>query len=167
MCAKGKYAVIEFIQQYTAELISGLAVILSAVASWRAFRAEKAAEKVQKAIRRTDMLVEIERKNAVIGKLALVTAQKILLLQRHPQLVEHAEDEISRLSNNLILLQEFMDDEEKQYQVAEAANGASDIDLHSKALTDIQRLRVRLEADVEKESDVYGELLEESRRMGT
>jgi len=158
--------VIEIVQQHAAELIAGLAVILSAVANWRVVRAEKAVAKTQKAVRRMDMLVEIERKNAAVGKLALVTAQKILLLQQHPQLVSAPADEIGRLRNNLALLQEFKDSEEEQRHIAEAVGDGNDIELHSKALTDIQRLRVRMEADVEKETNVYRELLEQSRRIG-
>ncbi len=111
-----------------------------------------------------DMLVEIERKNAAVGKLALIAAQKILLLQQHPHVIKSPDEEISRLRNNLDLLQKFKDSEEEQRRICEAAGGGNDIELHSKALTDVQRLRVRIEADVEKEIRVYKELLEESRR---
>lgn len=154
---------IEIIQQYAAELIAGLAVILSAAANWRAARAKKALEQTRKAIRRMDLLVEIERKNAAVGRLALVTAQKILLLQQHPTLVSNPDNELDRLRNNLALLQEFKEGEEEQRKISEAASGGRDIDLHHKALTDIQRLRVNLEADVEKEISVYRELLDKSR----
>ena len=151
---------IEIIQQHAAELIAGLAVILSTVANWRVVRAEKAAAKTQKTIRRMEMLVEIERKNAAVGKLALVTAKKILLLQQQPELVNNPDNEIDRLRNNLTLLQGFKDNEEEQRQISEKVDGGNDIDLHSKALTDIQRLRVRLDADVEKETNEYRDLLD-------
>ena len=154
---------IEIIQQYAAELIAGLAVILSAAANWRVVRAEKAAEEIQKAMRRMDMLIEVERKNAAVGNLALVTAQKILLIQQQSTLVSNPDSEVDRLRNNLALLQEFKEGEEEQRQISEAADGGDDIDRHSKTLTDIQRLRVRLEADVEKETNVYRGLLEKSR----
>jgi hypothetical protein len=150
----------DFLQQHASDYIAGLAVILSAAANWRVVRAERTAKKAQKAMRRMDMLVEIERKNAVIGKLALVTAQKILLLQQHPNLVRSPEEEIGRLRNNLALLQEFKDSEEEQRRISEMADGGNDIELHGKALTDVQRLRVRMEADVEKETNTYKELLE-------
>jgi hypothetical protein len=155
--------VIEVLQQYASEFIAGFAVILAAVANWRVVRAERAAAVAQKAARRMDMLIEIEQKNAVVGKLALVTAQKMLLLQRHPDLVPSPEGEMERLRNNLDMLQEFKKSEDKQRQVAEAPGVGSDIELHSKALTDIRRLRVRLEADVDKETQVYTQLLESSR----
>lgn len=153
---------IDVLRQYASEFIAGLAVILSVVANWRFVRAEKAATKAQKAVRRMDMLVEVERKNAAVGKLALVTAQKILLLQRHPSLVPSSEGELERLRNNLDMLQEFKQSEEEQRQIAEAAGGGNDVELHSKALTDVYRLRVRLEAEVEKETHVYSQLLEAS-----
>lgn len=154
---------IGIIQQYAAEFIAGLAVILSAAANLRVVRAEKMAAKAQKAVRRMDMLVEIERKNAAVGRLALVTTQKILLLQECPELVNDPGRELDRLRNNLDLLQELKNGEEEQRQIAEAANVGNDTDLHSRALTDVQRLRVRLETDVEKETNVYRELLERSR----
>lgn len=154
---------IEIIQQYAAELIAGLAVILSATANWRTVRVEKTVEKSQRAIRRMDMLVEVERKNAAVGKLALVTAQKILLLQQHSTLVSNSDNEMDRLRNNLALLQEFKEGEDEQRKISEAAGGGNNIDLYHKALTDIQRLRVHLEADVEKETNVYRELLEKLR----
>jgi hypothetical protein len=152
--------VIEIVQQYASEFIAGLAVILAAVANWRAVHAENAAAKAQKAIRR----MEIERKNAAVGKLALVTAQKILLINEYPRLVCSPEEELKRLRNNLDLLQKFNDGEEEQHRISEAAGGGNDVEIHSQALTDVQRLRVRMEADVEKETLAYKELLEESRR---
>lgn len=155
---------IEIVQQYASEFIAGLAVILAAVANWRAVHAENAAAKAQKAISRMDMLVEIERKNAAVGKLALVTAQKILLINEYPRLVCSPEEELKRLRNNLDLLQKFNDGEEEQHRISEAAGGGNDVEIHSQALTDVQRLRVRMEADVEKETLAYKELLEESRR---
>lgn len=163
---KGNTRVIEIIQQHAAELIAGLSAILSAAANWRVVRVEKTAGKAQKAMRRMDMLVEVERKNAAVGKLALVTAQKILLLQQHPNLVSDPDHEVDRLSNNMALLHEFKEGEEKQRRISEAEGCGDDIDLHSKAITDIQRLRVHLEADIEKETNVYRELLDKSRAEG-
>ncbi|WP_029408140.1 hypothetical protein [Thiomicrorhabdus sp. Milos-T2] len=157
---------VEIVQEYAAEFIAALAVILSAAANWRAARAERAAEKVEKAMRRMDILVEIERKNAVVGKLALVTAQKIMLLQQYPQLVDSSEKEIYRLRNNLLLLQNYKETEEEQRRIAEAVGGGASIELHSEAQTDIHRLRVRMEADVEKETRVYTELLDKSQSIG-
>lgn len=155
---------IDFLQ-HAAVFIAGLAVILSAVANWRVVRVERAAAEAQKLARRMDMLVEIEQKNATVGKLALVTAQKMLLLQRHPNLVQSPDGEMERLRNNLELLLEFKKSDEKQRQVAEDSSGGSDIELHTKALTDVRRLRIQLEVDVEKETQVYYQLLEESRSL--
>ncbi len=114
-------------------------------------------------MRRMDMLVEIEYKNAAVGKLALITAQKILLLQQFPQLVSSPEEEIWRLSNNLDLLQKFKDSEDEQRRISEMAGGGIDIDVHSQALTEVRRLRIRIEADVDNEAGVYKDLLEKLR----
>ena len=89
-----------------------------------------------------------------------------MLIQEHPQLVRAPEDQIARLTNNLSLLKEFKDSEDEQRRISEEAGGGDDIELHNRALTDIRRLRVSVEADAEKESEIYRELLEESRRVG-
>ena len=155
---------IDIIKQFSSELIAGLAVILSAVANRRVVRAEREAAKAQKAIRRMDLLVEIERKNAAVGKLALLATQQILLIQKYPHLESFPEAEINRLRNNLDLMKEFQEGEELQRRIHEAIDGGGDIETYSKTLTDVQRLRVRIEAEVEKETQIYMEQLEKSRR---
>lgn len=152
-----------FIQQYASEFIAACSVILAAAANWRVVRAERMVKALQKAERNTEMLVEIERKNAVVGKLILITGKKILLLQRCPHLFHFADEEICRLSNNLDLLIDFKEQEEEQRNIAEAAGGGDDAALHHQALADTRRLRVRLEADVEKETAHYEELLSASQ----
>ncbi|MBK1875210.1 hypothetical protein FE848_18520 [Marinobacter sp. 1-3A] len=154
---------IEFLQQYASEFIAGLAAILAAVANWRAVRAEKMVRTIQKAERRTDILVEIEQQNAAVGKLALVTAQKVMLLQQFPELLPFTDDEIKRLRSNLNVLSDLKNQEDEQRKVAEAAGSGSDVTLHHHALADVRRLRVRLEADLEKETAHYSQLLEASR----
>ena len=154
---------IEIIQQNAAIFIAGIAVILSAAANWRVIRAEKEAKKTQKSIRRMDELIEIERKNAAVGKLALVTAQKILLLQSNPEILNDSEKEIERLKNNISVLQSIRNGESEQRKISEMVGGGHDIEKHLKTLTDIRRLRVRIEADIEKETSVYNELLEKAK----
>ena len=92
-----------------------------------------------------------------IKYVALVTAQKLLLLQDNPNLVRDSDGEIARLRNNLNLLQEFKESEREQEQLAEHT-GAEDIELHTQALADVKRLRLSIEADVDKETAVYNQL---------
>jgi hypothetical protein len=155
--------VIEFFQQYASELIAGLAAILAAVANWRVVRAEQMVRTIQKAERRTDILVEIEQQNAAVGKLALVTDQKMMLLQQLPGLLPFTDDEIKRLRSNLDALSDLKNQEDEHRKIAEAAGGGNDVTLHHHALADVRRLRVRLEADLEKETAHYSQLLEASR----
>ena len=84
---------IQFLQQYAAEFIACLAVLASVIANSRAERANRRAARAQeqseiaaKAARRTEMLVEIERKNAVVAKLAFITTQRIPSLQENPSI---------------------------------------------------------------------------------
>ncbi|MDG1080714.1 MAG: hypothetical protein P8P12_11335 [Porticoccaceae bacterium] len=154
-----------FVQQYISELFSALALILSAAANWRSARTNRESKAVKKNTRRMDMLIEIERKNSVVGKLTLVTAQKILLLQQHDSLVPSPSKEIERLRGNLEMLQHFRENAQGESHIAESACEGDSVELHLKALTDIRRLRVSMEADVEKEIATYNELLEKVRTL--
>lgn len=150
---------IELTLQYTSEIISGLAVILAAAANWRSVKSEKLLKQTQKSLRRMDILTEIEKQNGVIGQLALITCQKILLLQKNAERFQDTSSEIDRLKNNLQLLTEFKNKEKLERELAESSNGGNDIDLHMQALTDIKRLRIRLESDLDKETRIYEELV--------
>lgn len=154
-----------FFQQYISELFSALALILSAAANWRSARTSRQSTAVKKYMRRMEMLVEIERKNSVVGKLALVTAQKILLLQQHHALLPSSSKKIERLTGNLDMLKRFRENAEEEVHIAESACEGDSVEYHLKALTDIKRLRVRMEADVEKETATYNELLEKVRDL--
>ena len=154
---------LNYLQQYISEIFAGFAVILAAVSNWRSVRTEGELKTSQKAARGMDMLIEIQRKNSCVGKLALVTAQKILLLQKYPNLIQKADSEIERLRNNLNVFQEFKQNEQEQAQLAESVWGGSDVYLHTQALTKIRQLRISMEADVEKETSIYNQLLEDAR----
>lgn len=155
---------IEYLQTYIGEIFAGFAVILAAIANIRSVRSEKKNKIFERAARRMEILVELERKNAIVGKLALVTAQKILLIQKHHDLVPSPDNEIDRLKKNLEVLSNFKEKKDHDRAIFEASDGGTNIELHMQALTDIQRLRVRLEADFEKESSVYSQLLENAGR---
>ena len=167
LCVFRNLPLIQFLQHYASELIAASAVILAAAANWRVVRAEKMVRTLQKAERRTDMLVEIEKQNAAVGKLAMITAQKFMLLQRFPQLLPFSDDEMKRLRTNLDFLSDLKSQEDEHRRIAEAAGGGNDVALHHQALADTRRLRIRLEADVEKETAHYNELLEASRHENT
>lgn len=151
---------IELTLQYASEIIAGLAIILAVAANFRTVKSEKLLKKTQRSLRRMDILTEIEKQNGVIGQLALITSQQILLLQDHPLEFEDSSSEIDRLKSNLQLLTEFKYKEKLQRKLAENTNGGNDIELHMQALTDIKRLRIRIESDLEKETIIYKELVE-------
>ena len=98
---------IEYLQNYISEIFSGLAVILAAMANIRSAKSEQKVKIFEKAARRKEILIEFERKNAIVGKLALVTAQKILLIQKHNDLVLSPDSELDRLKKNLEVLSDF------------------------------------------------------------
>jgi hypothetical protein len=162
-----------FVKQYAAELIAILALIVSMLSNREARQANRRGDRLdqelkiaKKAERRTEMLVEVERKNAAVGKLALIIARKIQLLQEYPDLAKKHAIEFDRLKNNLELLINLKNGEEEQRLTAEEAGGGMDIPLHQDALTNIKRLRVHLEADIDKEASVY-ELLAREVSIGS
>ena len=157
---------LNLIQQYATEAIASLALIVSVEASWRVNRAERRIDAAQSAARRTDMLVEVELKNAAVGKLALICSRKLLLIQKNPALASLTISESGRLTNNLELMQEFKASEETQRKIAEEAGGGGSIDHYYQAFADVKRLRVSLEAEIEKEISVYESLADQASRSG-
>ncbi|WP_318555926.1 hypothetical protein [Geobacter anodireducens] len=154
------------IEGHLAEIISCLALLASVSANVIAERARRSAARAEtrnlallRAEKRTEMLVEIELKNAAVGNVLLVIAKKLMLFQKHPRLIETYPHEYDRLKNNLRLMQELKDQEGYQREVAEQA-ALNDFGLHEKALADVRRLRVRLEDDAQKEEKELIDLLQ-------
>lgn len=156
---------IEFVRESASELLAVLALVLAVVSNWRwvverrkAADAERRLEALEKAGRQTEYLIELEKKNAAVGQVTLVTAQKLLLLRENPGLSANLPGEQERLETNLDLMRRFRDDEEKQREIAEHPSIGSDPKLYHQALMNTRRLRVRLESEAEKEREVYREL---------
>lgn len=149
-----------YLHQYISEIFAGFATILSAASIWRSEVTARELKLQNTASRRMNMLIEIEHKNSCVGELVLIIVQKILLLQQHPELINKPHHEIARLKNNLNRLQEFKDAEKKLIQLAESSS-ANDIELNAKTLTDIKRIRIRIESDIKKETSSYEELKED------
>ena len=152
-----------FIQNNAAILIAGIAVILSCVSNWRLVKLERENKSVKKSIRRMDILVEIEQQHAVTGKLALVLAKSMCLIQENPHIIKNPDDEIKRLRKNIDATQVLKDAELEQRTISEQESGNDDVIEHGKALTDVKRLRVRMEGELDKQTTTYNELLELSK----
>lgn len=154
-------------------MIAGLALLAALNSNHIAEKARRAAAKAEERIeaatragKRTEMLSEIERKNAIVGRMLFVTARKLLILQQYPNLRDKFPGEYERLSNNVALMQEFKEVEAYQREVAEQADAGSDFLLQEKALADVKRLRLRLESEIIKESEILEGLLREVADSG-
>lgn len=149
------------------EFLSILAILASVSANIIAERARRTAARAEvrnvaivKAEKRTEMLVEIELKNAAVGNVLLVVAKKILLFQKKPHLYLKHPTEYERLQTVLELMQSFKDEEAHQRQLSEESP-LTDFELHGRTLADIRRLRVRLEDEAKKEEKEFSELVRE------
>ena len=155
----------EFIQAHSSDFIAACAVSLSAAANWRVVRAEKKAAKAEQALNRMNLLVESERKNACVAKLMLVVAQKTLLLQRYPGLIPNVAGELDRLRNNFDFLRGLKEQEDQARRLAETGSENLDVRQFHDTLTNIRRLTVRLEGDVENETRTYNEMVAASQQI--
>ena len=156
--------------EYAMMGFAALAVILSVNANHIAYRARQDAAKtnqryieLQNADRRTEHLVELELKNGVVGELLLLYAQKTILLREYPNLIPNVNSELARLQTQLNMLNGFNDDAEDNRALSEKALEGNNVVYHQRALTNIRRLRVSLEAELSKELRIYQELLSESK----
>lgn len=153
---------IEFLQNNISELFSAFALFLSAAANWRIVITNRELKRSESAARKMNILIEIEKKNAAVGKLTFTTAQKIHLIQKNPNLTLSPDIEIERLKNNLGLLQNLKESDKKQRNLAEEIKEYG-TDSHADISANIQRLRISIEAELEKESAIYNQMLEEAR----
>jgi hypothetical protein len=141
--------VVEFVQQWASELIALLALVAALASNWRAVRQNRRAvdtqrrfEQLEKDSRQTELLVELEKKNSAVAQLALVTAQKLLLIREYPVLRASYPDEQERLENNLDLMQELKSGEQEVFELAENPSIGSDSTLPQRCINlDIRQRR--------------------------
>ncbi|GEK16266.1 hypothetical protein [Aliivibrio fischeri] len=150
---------LEILQENAAILISGLAVILSAAANWRTVKLNRETKVLAEYFRRRDMVLEVEKHFVLERELAVITEQKLEFIRLH-SLLESLPHEVKRLKTNLKLLQQNITNQDQVRSTAELSNN-KDIKLYISALTDYQRLQIRLKSDLEKEKVSYQDLKEQ------
>lgn len=102
--------------------------------------------------KRTEILSEIDKQNARFGTLLLIVAEKMLLLQRHPELKERHQKEYDRLTQNLTVVQTLRSRYEEQRQASEAIGDGSKVAELEPVLAGIRRLTIHVEEDIQKET---------------
>ena len=157
---------IELITSNVAEIMAGCALLLAISANRIAYQAKSESREVAntaaalyKAERRTEHLVQLERKNAAQSRLQYIIVKRIKLYKEHPELEKQFPGDVERLFNNLNLVTEQLNQSRHIRDAAEQALAGDNQILHEEAFTDIKRLTVKVEKDIETEQDAYNELL--------
>lgn len=153
--------VLAFIRDYKEILVSILSLIVSLAAfavAHRSLKSSETAAKENKRImafeKRSQILEAIDKKNAKIGNLLAIYAEKLLICERHPELVPSDSGEVERIKNNIQLLQKLSAQYEYQRGFAEKIDDDGDIALNERTLADVKRLLIHLEEDIVKEERV-------------
>ncbi|EID4421398.1 hypothetical protein ACEH99_004442 [Vibrio vulnificus] len=148
---------LEILRENAAILISGLAVILSAAANWRSVRLNRETQLLTESLRRRDMLLEVEKSFVLERELVIVTAQKLEFIHTN-SLLDVLPREVERLETNLDYLRKSISNQEQVRATAELSSN-KDIELYIAAVTDFQRLQIRLQSDLAKEKVSYQDLI--------
>lgn len=148
----------EFINSYKELLISVLSLIVSLAAYSLSRRSLSMSEQTQaeasriKAYeKRSEILEAIDKKNAKIGNLMAIYAEKLLLIERSSISDKLNVSERERIKNNISVLQKFSSQYDLQRSLAEQIDQDGDIAFNEKNLADIKRLLIHLEEDIIKE----------------
>ena len=150
---------LEILQENAAIIISGLAVILSAAANWRTVKLNRETKVLTESLRRRDMLLEVEKCFILERELVIITTQKLKFI-RFNSLLESLPSEVERLETNLKLLQQNIANQDKVRSTAELSSN-TDIKLYISALTNFQRLQIKIKSDLEKEKLSFQDLKEQ------
>lgn len=148
---------LDILRENAATLISGLAVILSAAANWRSVRLNRETQLLAESLRRRDMLLEVEKSFILQRELVIVIAQKLEFIHEK-SLLGILPLEVERLETNLDYLRKSISNQEQVRATAELSYN-KDIELYTAALTDFQRLQIRLQSDLAKEQVSYQDLI--------
>lgn len=155
----------EFIKEYLSEILAILALVVSLVASSRSYSADKRSINIQRQLdnekhltRRTNLILESEKNNALVGKLLLIMVKNTLLLKEHPSLLADSHAEIDRLKNAIDILNSLKLADQERLLVEHDSIGQNLKSYHT-SLEKVNQLTIRLEAEYEKEKYLYEDLL--------
>ncbi len=150
---------------YAALLISILAVLASVRANSIAQKSRKFSEDVQRQAeraqvyeKRTEILTEIDTQHARFGTLLAIIAEKMILIQRNPNLLEDYPNEYERLAQNLSAIESLRSRYEEQRAVSERIGEGADLAQQEEALAEMRRLTIHVNEDIRKEEAHLSEL---------
>lgn len=154
-----------FTVDHVALLISVLAILASLYANSIAQQARKfseeahrQAERVRVFEKRTDILSEIDTQNARFGTLLAIIAEKMLLIQKSPALLQSHSREYERLSQNLTAIKNLHSRYEEQRGLTEQVGEGVDLAQQEEVLAEIRRMTIHLNETIKKEESQLEEL---------
>jgi len=149
---------LEFILENKTTLLSVLAIIAAVRANLIANKSRKEAKfanglskQVADSQKQSELILEIESQDARFGTLQLILAQKLLFLQKYPNLQREFIGEYERLEKFLERTKKIRETFEAQRLTATKAQENLTIPQKESALTEIKRLSIRVNEDITKE----------------
>ncbi len=148
----------DFISMNASLLVSILALVISLVTnaiSRKAGKLSQAAKEESDRIllfeKKREMLNEVDRQNARMGTFLMITVQKVILLNDHPDLRKKYPDEYGRLLNNLNCVQTLRSKHEEQRSGLERIGDGFDITKQDEILANIRCLSIYIDEEISKE----------------
>ncbi len=154
----------DYIFSFVAMIIAILSLFMSYRADKRTKWLEQEKEREKHIERKASLILESERKNALIGKLLLILVKKIELLEENPNLQKNSQKEVKRLEHQIRLFQSFQSNSEKRASLEHPSIGAN-IDIYNLSYTKIKQLIICIEKEIEIEKYDYEELRAKNKKQ--
>lgn len=103
--------------------------------------------------KRTDILSEIDKQNALQGHMLVVIADKLHLFHQNTELTNKHTGEYKRLMQNLNSIQQLKSNYKERRSVSAALDADADLEMQEKTLAEVRRLTIHLEEELAKEKD--------------
>lgn len=98
--------------------------------------------------RKREILNEVDKQHCLLATLSALIAQKLLLLERNPQLSDHVGKELKRLSTNLDAIVNITTNTNALRQSFEEVDAGTDLTRLAERLADVRRVNIHLEKDI-------------------
>ena len=155
---------IDFIASLTAGHAALFIAILALIASLRANHISNKANKISveqqnknkrlKTLeKRTDILSEIDKQNALQGHMLAVTVEKLQLFHQNSELTNKYSGEYERLIQNLNGIQKLKSNYEDRRSVSAGVDADANLEMQEKTLAEVRKLTIHLEEELAKEKD--------------
>lgn len=160
----------EFIQNYLTALLAIIAIIASVRSNIIAHKSLQLSEKTEVETnkrrileKRTEILREVDHRNAIFGNLLAIMAEAAITYQKEPSFAAQNEKDIKRLENNINAIREMRERYEKHRNIAEQIDSQADIEGLEFSLAETRRLNLHVEQDIIKEERNLNRIREKTK----